>query len=144
MPSLQDDDDDDDGGGEDDGDDDVMMVMMMTMMMAMMMMMMMMMTGSGKSFTMTGNGSAPGIIPRAISGIFTIIEDTAACESDVYFYVRISYVELYNNNFRNLLEFAAKDLIAKDNSNLNNTSTTGGTCYYIFTHSLTHSLTQTH
>ena len=74
-------------------------------------------TGSGKSFTMTGNGSAPGIIPRAISEIFSIIEETAATESDVFFYVRISYVELYNNHFRNLLDFAAKELSAKDREN---------------------------
>jgi Kinesin motor domain len=71
-------------------------------------------TGSGKSFTMTGNSTAPGIIPRAISEIFSIIEATAAQESDVFFYVRLSYVELYNNNFRNLLEFASKELALKE------------------------------
>ncbi len=65
-------------------------------------------TGSGKSFTMTGNNAMPGIIPRAITEIFSIIESTAAEEKDVFFYVRLSYVELYNNNFRNLLEFASK------------------------------------
>ena len=71
-------------------------------------------TGSGKSYTMTGNSTAPGIIPRAISEIFSIIEATAAQESDVFFYVRLSYVELYNNNFRNLLEFASKELSVKE------------------------------
>jgi hypothetical protein len=62
-------------------------------------------TGSGKSYTMTGNSAAPGIIPRAVSEIFDTIETTADQEHDVYFYVRMSYVELYNNNFRNLLDF---------------------------------------
>jgi hypothetical protein len=57
-------------------------------------------TGSGKTFTMTGTSSDPGIIPRAISEIFSIIEATAAQEKDVFFYVRLSFVELYNNNFR--------------------------------------------
>jgi hypothetical protein len=57
-------------------------------------------TGSGKTHTMTGSSSAPGIIPRAISEIFSIIESTAAREKDVFFYVRLSFVELYNNNFR--------------------------------------------
>lgn len=71
-------------------------------------------TGSGKSYTMTGNSTAPGIIPRAISEIFSIIEATAASESDVFFYVRLSYVELYNNNFKNLLEFASKELSLKE------------------------------
>ena len=72
-------------------------------------------TGSGKSYTMTGTSACPGIIPRAISEIFSIIETTAAQEQDVFFYVRLSYVELYNNNFRNLLEFASKELKEKEN-----------------------------
>lgn len=66
-------------------------------------------TGSGKSYTMTGNKAAPGIIPRAIGDLFRHIENAAAEENDVFFYVRLSYVELYNNNFRNLLEHAIKD-----------------------------------
>ena len=87
-------------------------------------------TGSGKSYTMTGNSTAPGIIPRAISEIFSIIEATAASESDVFFYVRLSYVELYNNNFKNLLEFASKELSLKeknnDKDNLDNTTASRG------------------
>ena len=71
-------------------------------------------TGSGKSFTMTGEREAPGVIPRAITEIFSMISATTAQkENDVFFYVRLSYVELYNNNFRNLLEFASKELAAK-------------------------------
>jgi hypothetical protein len=49
---------------------------------------------------MSGTSSNPGIVPRAISEIFSMIEATAAEEKDVYFYVRLSLVELYNNNFR--------------------------------------------
>jgi hypothetical protein len=80
-------------------------------------------TGSGKSFTMTGNNTSPGIIPRAISEIFSIIETTAAQqEQDVFFYVRLSYVELYNNNFRNLLESASKELALKENDKLMDSS----------------------
>ena len=75
-------------------------------------------TGSGKSYTMTGNSSDPGIIPRAISEIFSIIETTTSQENDVYFYVRLSYVELYNNSFRNLLDFASKELTSKENNEL--------------------------
>ena len=66
-------------------------------------------TGSGKSFTMTGDKTAPGVIPRAIGDLFRHIEKMAAAESDVFFYVRLSYVELYNNNFRNLLEHIPKE-----------------------------------
>lgn len=67
-------------------------------------------TGSGKSHTMTGTSAQPGIIPRVVSEIFSIIEATTAVDKDVLFYVRISYVELYNNNFRNLLDGAMKDV----------------------------------
>ena len=68
----------------------------------------------GKSHTMTGTTAQPGIIPRAISEVFAFIEAAASQENDVFFYVRLSYVELYNNNFRNLLEFAAKELSSKE------------------------------
>ena len=71
-------------------------------------------TGSGKSYTMTGCSAAPGIIPRAISEVFSVIETSTSEDNDMFFYVRISYVELYNNTFRNLLDFASKDLSGKD------------------------------
>lgn len=57
-------------------------------------------TGSGKTFTMTGNQANPGIVPRAVSDLFATIQATAEKERDVYFYVRVSLVELYNNSFR--------------------------------------------
>lgn len=82
-------------------------------------------TGSGKSYTMTGNKIAPGIIPRAIGDLFRHIENAAAGESDVFFYIRLSYVELYNNNFRNLLENVSKDKLSttgKSNHRSLNTS----------------------
>ncbi len=66
-------------------------------------------TGSGKTHTMTGDKNAPGIIPRAIGDLFRQIEVAAAEENDVFFYVRLSYVELYNNTFRNLLENVQKE-----------------------------------
>jgi hypothetical protein len=71
-------------------------------------------TGSGKSYTMTGNSQQPGIIPRAISEIFSLIESSTTQDNDIFFYVRISYVELYNNTFKNLLEFASKELSERE------------------------------
>ena len=80
-------------------------------------------TGSGKSFTMTGERDAPGVIPRAITEIFSIIAtSTSQKDNDVFFYVRLSYVELYNNNFRNLLEFASKELSTKGKDTEESTS----------------------
>ena len=50
----------------------------------------------------------PGVIPRALHDIFSSIETAAAGNPDTIFLVRMSYVELYNNNFRNLLNGAAE------------------------------------
>ena len=91
----------------------------------------------GKSYSMTGNSTAPGIIPRAISEIFSIIETTTTAttttattttattaSNEAYFYVRLSYVELYNNNFRNLLE-----LSNGGNGNNSSGASSSGTSY---------------
>lgn len=66
---------------------------------------------------MTGNKMAPGIIPRAIGDLFRHIENAAAVENDAFFYVRLSYVELYNNNFRNLLENISKEWLHRQSQN---------------------------
>ncbi|KAH8059414.1 hypothetical protein JL722_5443 [Aureococcus anophagefferens] len=60
-------------------------------------------TGSGKTHTMTGTAQEPGVTPRAVRDVFGAIESAARRESAV-FLVHVSYVELYNNVFRNLLE----------------------------------------
>ena len=49
-------------------------------------------TSSGKTHTMKGDNDAPGIIPLAISDIFTYIEQTTSRE----FLLRCSYLEIYN------------------------------------------------
>ncbi|CAM9991767.1 unnamed protein product, partial [Laminaria digitata] len=61
-------------------------------------------TGSGKTHTMMGTPSQPGMTPRAVQDMFSSIRRMAALEQDTIFIVRMSYVELYNNRFRNLLE----------------------------------------
>eukprot|EP00937_MAST-01D_sp_MAST-1D-sp2_P000913 g913.t1 len=60
-------------------------------------------TGSGKTFTMMGTPANPGIIMRAVGTIFDTIESSTARQSDALFHVQLSFVELYNNHFRNLL-----------------------------------------
>ena len=62
-------------------------------------------TGSGKTHTMSGppDGSDPGIIPRAIELVFAEAERKAAQHADAAFLVRLSFVELYNDDFRDLL-----------------------------------------
>ena len=56
-------------------------------------------TGSGKTFTMTGNDAAPGLIPHAVDALFTAA-DAAADECSI----ECTYVEIYNEQVKDLLE----------------------------------------
>jgi hypothetical protein len=56
-------------------------------------------TGSGKTHSIIGNPDAPGMIPRVMHQLFSEIER----RSDTLFSVQMSYVQLYNNIFEDLL-----------------------------------------
>ncbi|XP_070366952.1 kinesin-like protein KIF17 isoform X9 [Equus asinus] len=59
-------------------------------------------TGSGKSFTMQGLPDPPsqrGVIPRAFEHIFESVQ----CAENTKFLVRASYLEIYNEDIRDLL-----------------------------------------
>ncbi|KAM4872117.1 kinesin-like protein KIF17 isoform 3-T3 [Thomomys bottae] len=59
-------------------------------------------TGSGKSFTMQGLSEPPcqrGIIPRAFEHVFESVQ----CAENTKFLVRASYLEIYNEDVRDLL-----------------------------------------
>ena len=58
-------------------------------------------TGSGKSFTMQEDPDHIGIIPRAIVHVFEGKESDE--DDDTQYDVRVSYVELYNEEIRDLL-----------------------------------------
>lgn len=67
-------------------------------------------TGTGKTFTMEGVRSVPelkGIIPNSFAHIFGHI---AKAEEDIKFLVRVSYLEIYNEEVRDLL---GKDQLAR-------------------------------
>ncbi|NXR85703.1 KIF17 protein, partial [Hypocryptadius cinnamomeus] len=58
-------------------------------------------TGSGKSFTMQGvvdPSSQKGIIPRAFEHIFESVQ----CAENTKFLLRASYLEIYNEDIRDL------------------------------------------
>ncbi|KAI1886203.1 hypothetical protein AGOR_G00211570 [Albula goreensis] len=59
-------------------------------------------TGSGKSFSMMGNGDQPGLIPRLCCSLFERVskEDNEAHS----FKVEVSYMEIYNEKVRDLLD----------------------------------------
>ncbi|KFK35576.1 hypothetical protein AALP_AA4G008700 [Arabis alpina] len=55
-------------------------------------------TGTGKTFTMEGTPESPGIVPRAIKGLFKRVE-----ESNHMFVINFSMLEIYMGNLRDLL-----------------------------------------
>ncbi|KAG6873718.1 hypothetical protein C0995_012182 [Termitomyces sp. Mi166 len=56
-------------------------------------------TASGKTFTLSGNESEPGIIPRAMRDVFAFIRQTPKRE----YLLRCSYLEIYNETIHDLL-----------------------------------------
>ncbi|EEP82948.1 hypothetical protein UREG_07813 [Uncinocarpus reesii 1704] len=57
------------------------------------------MTGTGKTFSMQGTATSPGVIPLAITDIFCYIRETPHRE----FLLRVSYLEIYNEKIHDLL-----------------------------------------
>lgn len=57
------------------------------------------MTGTGKTFSMQGTGPSPGVIPLAITDIFSYIRENPGRE----FLLRVSYLEIYNEKIYDLL-----------------------------------------
>jgi len=69
-------------------------------------------TGSGKTYTMEGVPESQGIIPRMVEHVFDAIMGE---EMDMYqYFVRVSYVEIYNEKIRDLLEPANQDLRVRE------------------------------
>lgn len=63
-------------------------------------------TSSGKTFTMNGSADHPGIIPLAVRDVF----DTAREVSDREFLIRVSYMEIYNEEINDLLTLGSEKL----------------------------------
>ena len=57
------------------------------------------MTGTGKTFSMQGTANSPGVIPLAITDIFSYIRENPSRE----FLLRVSYLEIYNEKIFDLL-----------------------------------------
>lgn len=57
------------------------------------------MTGTGKTYSMQGTATSPGMIPLAITDIFSFIRETPQRE----FLLRVSYLEIYNEKIHDLL-----------------------------------------
>jgi hypothetical protein len=57
-------------------------------------------TSTGKTFTMTGTRTSPGLIPRCIGDCFRYIK---SCPNNREYLFRLSYLEVYNEHIRDLL-----------------------------------------
>ncbi|KAF8966416.1 kinesin-like protein [Flammula alnicola] len=60
-------------------------------------------TGSGKSYSMMGYGADKGIIPLTCSELFERVKDKKANDPNINFTVEVSYIEIYNEKVRDLL-----------------------------------------
>ncbi|KAJ2802233.1 hypothetical protein H4R20_003359, partial [Coemansia guatemalensis] len=82
-------------------------------------------TGSGKSYTMMGNSSSSsdaGLIPRISQGLFARIEEEQQREQEVSYHVEVSYLEIYNERVRDLLN----PISASNSANGNGGSSSAG------------------
>lgn len=57
-------------------------------------------TGSGKTYTMVGNGEQPGVMIRSISDLFTLVDKERKKKN---YNIQISYIEVYNEQLKDLL-----------------------------------------
>nr|XP_012220553.1 PREDICTED: kinesin-like protein KIF19 [Linepithema humile] len=79
-------------------------------------------TGSGKTHTMVGTSSNPGIMVRALNDIFLA---TRKLPDDADFTVTMSYMEIYNENIRDLLNPSAGYLDLRDDTRGRNVMVSG-------------------
>ncbi|CAH0664047.1 unnamed protein product [Chilo suppressalis] len=68
-------------------------------------------TSSGKTYTMSGTETSPGIIPLAVYNLFEIIKSIP----DRDFLVRVSYIEIYNETLKDLLNVEKKNIKVHEN-----------------------------
>ncbi|GAA5957560.1 hypothetical protein JCM8115_001360 [Rhodotorula mucilaginosa] len=72
-------------------------------------------TASGKTFTLAGDSENPGLIPLSVSEIFQYIQQITQ-HAEREFLLRISYMEIYNETLRDLLNPATVVRIRQDKS----------------------------
>jgi hypothetical protein len=69
-------------------------------------------TNSGKTYSMMGFDDEPGIIPQSIDDVFNYIRES---EDGKEYLLRVSYLEIYNETIRDLLNPEQKDLRIHEN-----------------------------
>ncbi len=79
------------------------------------------MTGTGKTFSMQGTAGSPGVIPLAISDIFSYIRENPNRE----FLLRVSYLEIYNEKIHDLLSQSTPGVVQEQEIKLREDSKRG-------------------
>ena len=72
------------------------------------------MTGTGKTFSMQGTANSPGVIPLAITDIFSYIRENPNRE----FLLRVSYLEIYNEKIYDLLSQSTPGVVQEQDIKL--------------------------
>jgi len=67
-------------------------------------------TGSGKTFSMMGDAESPGIIPLMNGDLFAKLEAMRAARPELQFLCLVSYLEIYNEVVKDLLNPSDKQL----------------------------------
>ncbi|CZT41202.1 probable kinesin-II subunit [Rhynchosporium secalis] len=65
-------------------------------------------TGSGKSYSMMGYGKEAGVVPKICQDMFERISQMQSKDKNVKFTVEVSYLEIYNERVRDLLNPSTK------------------------------------
>jgi len=68
-------------------------------------------TGSGKTYTMTGSVEQPGVIPLTLDALFAAC---AEAEDEYSTLLRMQYVEIYNEQIKDLLEPSSANLDVRE------------------------------
>ncbi|KAH9844494.1 kinesin-like protein KIN-7K, chloroplastic [Teratosphaeria destructans] len=79
------------------------------------------MTGTGKTFSMQGTANSPGVIPLAITDIFSYIRENP----DREFLLRVSYLEIYNERIYDLLSQGTPSQVQQEEIKLREDSKRG-------------------
>ena len=66
-------------------------------------------TGTGKTYTMVGDGTNYGIMIRAIRGLFNLTENLKSNEKN--YFIKISYIEIYNEIIKDLLSVNSNNVV---------------------------------
>ncbi|KAF5280510.1 hypothetical protein FQA39_LY18032 [Lamprigera yunnana] len=77
-------------------------------------------TGAGKTYTMVGDATAPGIMVRALNDLFKAVKD-----KEDHYSVTMSYLELYNEQIRDLLNPSSGYLELREDSRGRNIQVAG-------------------